>query len=354
MIDRRRLASFLPFLLLNASLMPAQRPVSIAHAPETSETGPTGKISMDVVVTAKSEQPIAGLQQQDFTVMDNKTVRPITSFKAVAESAEDVRVLLIVDAVNVDFTIVANERQQIGKFLKANDGKLAHPTALAIFTDQEFQIQPNYTRDGNSLNASLEQQTIGLRTLRRSTGFYGAEDRTQLSLKSLDQLIAAERQQPGRKMVIWISPGWPLLTGPAVELTGKETDNIFHEIVGLSTRLREARITLYCVNPIGAGQNVSTEFYYQQFTKGVAKPSQADLGHLSLQALAEQSGGRVFVGNNDVADMLKRTVSDGSAFYELTFDAPKAEHPDEYHQIEVRVDRSGLTARTEHGYYDQP
>ena len=354
MVYLRPLAFCLPLALLAGTALSAQHPVSIAHAAESSETGPTGKVSLDVVVTAKSEQPIAGLQQQDFTLLDNKTTPPITAFKAVAESAEDVHVLLIIDAVNTDFTIVANERQRIGNFLKANDGKLAHPTALAIFTDQSFKIQQTYTRDGNALNASLEQETVGLRTLRRSAGFYGAEERTQLSLKTLDELISTERQQPGRKMVIWISPGWPLLSGPAVDLSGKETDNIFHEIVGLSTRLREARITLYSINPLGPGENVSSEFYYQQFTKGVTKPSQADLGHLGLQVLAEQSGGRASLASNDVAGMLKRAVADADAFYELTFEAPKADHSDEYHQVEVRVNRPGLTARTEQGYYDQP
>ena len=70
--------------------------------------------------------------------------------------------------------------------------------------------------------------------------------------------------------------------------------------------------------------------------------------------LAEQSGGRVFNANNDIADMLKRSVADADAFYELSFNAPPAEHPDEYHQVQVQVDRPGLTVRTDNGYYDQP
>ena len=254
MLNRTRIASLLPLLWMTGLPLLAQHPVSTPPVVSPSETGPTGKVTMDVVVTQKSGRPIAGLQQQDFTLLDNKGARPIASFKAVAEDADDVHVLLIIDAVNTDFTILANERQRIGDFLKSNEGRLAHPTALAIFTDQGFKIQPNYTRDGNALNDSLEQETIGLRTLRRSAGFYGAEDRTQLSLQTLNQLIAVERQKPGRKMVLWISPGWPLLTGPAVQLNGKQTDTIFHEIVGLSTSLREARMTLYSIDPIGAAQ----------------------------------------------------------------------------------------------------
>ena len=39
------------------------------------------------------------------------------------------------------------------------------------------------------------------------------------------------------------------------------------------------------------------------------------------------------------------------AYYELSFDPPRAEHPDEYHHIEVQVAKPGLTARTREGYY---
>ncbi|HEY2548237.1 MAG TPA: hypothetical protein VGI46_19350, partial [Candidatus Acidoferrum sp.] len=43
----------------------------------------TGGITLDVVVTPKSGAPVSGLQQQDFTLLDNKAVETITSFKAV-------------------------------------------------------------------------------------------------------------------------------------------------------------------------------------------------------------------------------------------------------------------------------
>jgi len=41
------------------------------------------RIYLDVVVTPKSGEPVSGLQQQDFTVMDNKAPVAISSFRAV-------------------------------------------------------------------------------------------------------------------------------------------------------------------------------------------------------------------------------------------------------------------------------
>jgi hypothetical protein len=52
--------------------------------------------------------------------------------------------------------------------------------------------------------------------------------------------------------------------------------------------------------------------------------------------------------------MIKSAYEDGSAYYELIFDPTPAEHPNEYHQIELQVSQPGLTLRTRQGYYNQP
>ena len=45
-------------------------------------------ISIAVGVDTKSGQPVAGLAQNDFTILDNKTPRPITSFKVMSAASE--------------------------------------------------------------------------------------------------------------------------------------------------------------------------------------------------------------------------------------------------------------------------
>jgi hypothetical protein len=40
--------------------------------------------------------------------------------------------------------------------------------------------------------------------------------------------------------------------------------------------------------------------------------------------------------------------------YEITYDTPSAERPDEYHRVEVKVDQPHLTIKTRKGYYAQP
>ena len=345
-----RIQARLTALFLLAFLITAAFAQQIPQPPPP----PDGKIHLDVVVTAKSGPPVTGLEQKDFTILDNKAPVTITSFQAFAGPDAPVEVILFIDAVNVGYQTVAYERNQIDRFLKANGGHLSHPTRLAIFTDAGARIQGNFSTDGNALAGSLDQETVALRSINRSQGFYGAVDRFDLSMRALQQLAAVEGPRPGRKMVLWISGGWPLLSGPGVQLDGKQQQRLFNAIVDACTRLREARITLYNINPLGTAENTLNVFYYQQFLKGVSKPNQVSAGNLGLQVLAVQSGGLVLNSSNDVSALLRQAFADADAWYELSFEPAKAEKPNEYHQIEVRVDKPGLMARTRHGYYAQP
>src|SRR5580704_17833590 len=79
---------------------------------------PNRQITLDVVVTDKSGKPVPGLQQQDFTLLDNKQPQKILSFQAAAEKTDPpVEVILLVDEVNTNFTSVSFERAQVEKFL---------------------------------------------------------------------------------------------------------------------------------------------------------------------------------------------------------------------------------------------
>jgi VWFA-related protein len=320
---------------------------------------PNRQITLDVVVTDKSGKPVGGLQQQDFTLIDNKQPQKILSFQAVEGGAKTadppVSVVLVVDEVNTNFTYVSIGRAQIEKFLKHDGGELPRDVSLAVLSDSGLAMSNVTTRDGNALAAELNQNKAGLRTITRSQGIYGADDRIGLSLNALQQLADYEAPRPGRKLVIWISPGWPLLSGPREDLTEKDQQRLFNNIVGLSDRLRQARITLYSVDPLGTADiGGFRTSYYEEFVKGVKKARQVRLGNLGLQVIATQSGGRVLISNNDVAGEIATCVADANAFYVLTFDGLVGDGPNEYHSLEMKLDKPGLKAITRTGYYAQP
>jgi VWFA-related protein len=310
-------------------------------------------ISIDVVAAPRSGPPVAGLQQNDFTVFDSKIERPIASFRAFAGPQAPIQIVLVVDAVNVDYSAMAYEREQIDTFLRSNGGHLLHPVALAIFTDQGTEMQHGASTDGNQLSALLDRSVTGLRQIRRGS-YGGGEDRFNLSIRALRILASTPASAAGRTIIFWISPGWPLLSGADIQLDNREEQQIFAQVVDLSTLLRRNDVTLYSIDPLGAGQDIAWENAYEQFLGGVKKAGQVNLGNLALQVLAVQSGGLALAASNDTVSRLKQCMADTVAYYRITYEAPPSEHADQYHPIAVRLSTPGLTARTRTGYYAQP
>ena len=349
---------FFGFVLTFATLASAQVTVSVPKkiVPITAPVSTAGPLDLDVVVTTHDGKPVRGLQQQDFTVDLNKKPQPITGFLGTGATASTpVQTILMIDSVNTRITNVAYERQQIGRYLKQNGGKLDHPVTLAVLSDSGVHIISRASSDGNQLAASLNQASIGLRSISHDAGIWGWTDQLQFSVSGLENLAAAEQNRPGRKLLIWISPGWPLLSGPEVYLSSKDQQALFHTLVGLSASLRRARITLTSIDPLGTVDADSYRtVFYQQFTKGVRTARGMQIGYIGLQVLALQSGGQVFNSSNNVTGEIANAVADANAFYTIQIDSPPTERPNDFRAIAVHVDKRDVTARTRTSYYAQP
>jgi len=343
----------LPFALVVTALSQAG-PQNVAP----TQSAANHRIQLDVVVTDKSGNAFSGLREQDFTILDDNLPAKIMAFHASQPgepSDPQVQAIILLDAVNGSAQNIIFEAQQVQKFLRQNNGQLPIPMSLVIFTDTATQVQPQPTRDGNTLANDLGSNQPGLRSLRRSAGFWGASERLQLSLQAVERITHYEEKREGRKLLIWISPGWPLLSGPGIQLTNRDETMLFNSVVYFSQGLREARITMYSIDPLGTSDAGSFRaFYYESFLKGVTSARKVDSGNLALQVLAAQSGGLVLNSSNDLQKLLAKPLTDAKAFYTLSFDAPPADHPDEYHALQVKVDKPGLVARTRTGYYAEP
>jgi VWFA-related protein len=345
MIDLRHVCVLIVTALAAALNLAAQQ--SPAEIPSSRE------IRVPVFVDTKSGQQVTDLEQKDLALFDNKTARPITLFKRLDAQKEPVNVILLLDAVNTPYQTIAYAREGVEKFLKLNEGQLASPTTVEVLTDQGMQASSGFTTNGLALSDELEHRQIGLREITRSSEWSGPE-RFQICINSLHQLLASVASLPGRKMVVWISPGWPLVSGPRVYLDAKQAQQIFNEIVSLSTKLRELGVTIYNVNPFGVNEPMQEANLYQSFLKGVSKLDQVNLGNLSIQVLAAQSGGLVIEGNSDVTGMIQQCMNDARSWYEVGFDPLPADKQNEYHHIEIKVDRPGAAVRTRDGYYANP
>lgn len=344
--------------LLVTSLGCAQQAASTLNAAQSgpaAEAPPNGVIQLNVMVTDKSGKPVQGLTAADFTLLDNNRPGRILSFRAydgrTAQPDPPVKVIVLFDTVNMGFDEVSYTRQQVAKLLRQDGGRLAEPTTIYFLTNDGVERPAQPSTDGNALAAMLDAADARLRSVTRSAGAYGAIERFQFSLKMLGEVAEDEASKPGRKLLIWAGPGWPMLEEPGIQFGSKTQEKLFGDIVGLSTVLRQGQIDLYSV---AQGMPGPGTYVFETYLKGVKKQNQATPGNLGLKVLAVQSGGLMVPPSNDVATSIRTCLDDAEVFYTLSFEPPPADGPNQYHELKVKVDKPGVTARTNTGYYDQP
>jgi|HubBroStandDraft_5_1064220.scaffolds.fasta_scaffold23129_3 VWFA-related protein len=346
---------------------PAKGPVQVAAvqgAPVTGARNATANsdqggqdarrdLHLDVVVTDKAGKPTPGLSAADFALLDNDQPRKIVSFEAHAPGAEGAptQIIILFDTVNVPFDSVSYARQQVGNFLEQNGGHLTHPVALYFLTDTKVVGQEKPTTDGEGLAAHLEATEGRVRAENRVYGDFGRIERFQYSLKMISAIVERLQTEPGRKLLIWVGPGWPMLDEPGLDFSTQQQQKLFANIVGFSTLMRQARVDLYSIS---LGSPDRGTYLYESYVKGVKKVTQAQAPNLGLKVLAVQSGGLALAPSNNLAAAIDTCIQDAGTYYSLSFEPPPAGGPNEYHDLKVRVDQPGLTARTNTGYYAQP
>ena len=337
-------------------LVCAPLPVCASPRGTASATAQAGKvpITVDVVVYGKAG-PVSELQQQDFTLLDNKHPQPIQTFRAASASDPSVKAIVVIDTVNTSFETTSTERQPLEKFFLQNGGRLPVPVSLVMFSNAGLKMQPVASTDGRAELAFLDQNPVALHTENEPKGSEGAFDRIDKSLGALRSLAVSNLNLPGRKLLIWVSPGWPMPMPSVLGLMPKEKAQIFNRIVAITGLLLMSHTTVYVVDPNGtdAAGGFRTN-RYKEYLNEIKSPSQPQVANLALQVFAIHSGGRVFVGSNDISGSLNDCLRDAESYYSISFDPTDASHPNEYHHLEIKLDKPGLKARTRSRYYWQP
>lgn len=343
-------STLLSLLLLPGSAAPSAAQSSTALSNTTEPDSIDGILRFDVVVSDKSGAPVSGLQPKDFTLLDNGRQQSLVSFDAynAAEKPDPPsEIILVLDALNLSPQQIAAADRDVEQFLQTA-GHLAHPISVYRLNGSGLFASQQST-DGNSLAQQIAHPS-SLRTVWREpvrviepqlTTEY-ANNRNRSSLKALGAITIESRQRPGHKLLLWIGPGWPVQAGG---------DSSFDEIVEFSTRLREARIQL---DSITAWSAPDRDFGYQKFLTGVRLAKEAVPGDLSLDVLATQSGGIVVPPASRLSALISQCIEHVDNFYTLTFDPPPTARLDEYHALQVTVNKPNVSVRTNHAYYDEP
>jgi VWFA-related protein len=335
---------------------PPLRDPSVAQKPlaPLSATDPVvhqGLLSIDVVVADTTGNPVSDLSPGDFTLLDNGQPAKIrTLHNSLAASEPPPELIFVLDAINLPPQQLTQAESSIVRLLQRKNGRLDSRYFLYRLTRNGLISSLRPVTDEALLVKEVEQERSQWAVWaadRRDNSSLGSWEsglpRNQLSVHALGSIAIHQREIAGRKVVVWIGPGWPVLGSG-------ESD--FNEITELSTRLREARITVD--NVAGWPDPEAAAFDYHSYLEPPRSQRDMQPAKMALQVIATHTGGLVLNASGDLDGDLERCVDAERSFYTLTFNPPHTYTMDEYHDLHVRVGRPAMKVRAPTGYYNEP
>jgi VWFA-related protein len=345
----------------------AQGPGTSSAAPSISPAVPVptlrvyvNRVVLDVVVTDAKGNVVTGLTRDDFKVTDAKEPQTITTFDTsdrhivkpdvtinstadLDRFAPDAPVnIIVLDEFNTIFEDEAFARYSLKKYLAKQPDKLTTPTMLLAVNIDQFVVLNDYTQDKQAILHALDHHLAAYPWNLRSRSW--KPERLDTAFATLERVAEATVGHPGHKNMIWIGRGFPPLN-----LTDFAVDNgtrIQSSVQRCVNMLRDARVTLYAVDPAGLVVNPAARYGREAATLDPFG------GNYDFTKMVEATGGKSMYGRNDVDAQIDASAQDGENFYTLTYKPTTGTmDPQKFRKIDVIVDRPGLRATTRLGYY---
>jgi len=358
---------FLLCLALGASTRAQQTspqdPAQVASSQNVLKSR-TYVVVLDVVVTDKNGQPVPGLSKSDFEVSEDNESQEIASFEehslqnanasagtgATQSAQTTAQTIILIDEMNTKYTDLAYARYCMRKLLQKNGGQLSQTTALMALTNKGLIVLHEATRDGNAVWSALDHHRPDL-PWRLQGGVYGASERINLSLGALEQIAVAFADSPVRRSIVWISPGFPILSGARLDQNSQR--KLFFAIRRLSLDLLHARLTIYTVDPRGLiadSGDVTAQTFYAG-SEYLSNNPKLDFRDMVLEQFSSETGGKSFWGRNDVDAEVARSMNEEANYYTLTYYPANQSLDGKYRKISIKMNRRDLKARTRSGYF---
>ncbi len=349
----------------------AQSATEASDAPTPVIKVKSNLVILDVVATDKNDRVVRDLKKEDFTVFENGVKQTIGTFESPAVQppvpaapmldrnghpnwGESPITIIVLDQLNTPLEEIAFAREQLFKYLQAQQAQLAEPTSLIVLNDRGIQDATPATRDRDALLATARHEQVGL-PFRLNRG--AVNEMLSESFALLRQIALSTRGNRGRKNVIWVGRGFPTLDPTGLN---PQDEAIFLNAVRDTVNMMlDARVTLSKIDP---RTNLVGVLNDPQGGAGMTSPGLVDdpfATSFSFNAFISQTGGRNFMFMNDVAREIQDGVSQGSNYYTLSYVPTDPAEDGKYRKVTILVNRPGVTVRAKSGFYagtpkDQP
>jgi len=313
---------------------------------------------LDVTAIDANGQPVHGLIQADFTILEDGKPQPVRSFEEVSSHPVELPRELPPDvytnlqppppssAVNIILLDLENEApidntqpaQVSRSFAMQARVKAAAVQAIqsmppgtrvaVLAMTNNLRIVQSFTSDRDLLIAAIQAvpyDTDG----NGDRGCVQSNSRNESVLESFSRIAFDSMAIHGRKNLIWFTVGIPQITLPN-DRPGCLPDystNLTHAY----DLLTAAQVSVYPVDARGA------------VSLGAAQ--------LSEQMVAEATGGVAYSETNGMATAVDNALNNGANYYSLSYIPPSTWYDGVYHKINVKVDRPGVSLTFRTGYF---
>jgi VWFA-related protein len=358
-------------------------------------------VLVDVIVS-DDDGPVADLAASDFEIVEDGAVQTIEEFRLIqVESAavgarepalairsaederreagrDDVRVIVFfLDDYHTRFGNALNARRALVDFVRMsvspNDllavmGPLTPLEAVRLTRDHDAVIREIEAFEGRRFRYDPRNGYEESYAFYPSAVIESIRNQVVISaLRGLATHLGAVRE--GRKAVVYVSEGMAATVPAGIRNdrtavgsgavgardAGRTSfsQQVFQQ-ADLLDRLADVfndanrnNTAIYTVDPRGLDSGGT--FFDQRVSPGEAQAYLNDARSV-LRLVAERTDGRAIVNRNDSAEGLRQVLDDASTYYLIGFTST-AEADGEFHPIDVRVNRPGVSVRARPGYW---
>lgn len=368
------------------------------------------RVVLDVVVSDKQGAPVAGLNPRDFTVTEDGVPQHVISFDANGFSPEmdytptplppqppgtfinmpttpekGPLYILLYDLVNMDnfdqmtteddHTAQGRARSAMMKFIR----ELPEGSRCAIYVRAEsLHLVQGFTSDKTLLYAAIDPKhpKPHVPVIFLMGANYGRGDQAS-ALNTLYTIVSQVDGLPGRKNLIWFASQFPVALHPG----GTEQVDLHDETQDTIDLLSRNQIAVYPVDARGVpiqdthallGDSARSDTVAAAGSVSGSAPNggtgavgssphatgSAVQGGSSLltsysvmDQFAEDTGGRAFYSDNDLAAQLLSALKVGGVYYTLTYASTNHDYDGKIRRIQVKLDRKGDTLDYRRFYY---
>ena len=371
--------------------------LSVLHAQDAPKPGSSGQtfksstrlIQVSVVVQDGRRKAVADLKPEDFEVLEDGKVQPISVFSVRGQAPSDAAaeasgvftnrlqsptgggvVAIVFDRLNTNFSEQTQAREHIIKYL----GRVRPEDKVALFVlgENGMSVLHDFTKDaGSLLRAMTRAQATTAPILAASLPPFADQMEADLdafargnlanmhsfyqrvlaytSLEALEDVAAYLEGFPGRKNLIWVSSGFPFAISHFGPGGTSDITLMSYETRRATRALNHSDVAVYPVDARGLVGAFSTHpsERVQEFSTLYTVQGPID----GLRHVADWTGGRAFYNTNDLGAAINGAVTDSDLTYVLGYYPANQNWDDKFRKIKVNVKRRGVEVRHRLGYF---